>query len=324
MRVQNDYRQNLKTMMIMRRFEHDIKELANQGLVEGAVHCYTGEEAIALGVCLNLEDTDYIFSTHRGHGHALAKGCDLKRVFAELMGKATGVSGGYGGSMHLFQPELGLMGGNGIVAGGVTLALGTAYASKYKNDGKVTVCFFSEGASNEGWCHEAMNMASLWKLPIIFACENNLFAATTPSYKTLSDPDLYKRAMGYNMVGYPADGNDLDDCIEKTAEAVRRARAGEGPTFIEFKTYRVEGHCRVIRDLPIFRPKDVGEKWAAHDPIKVYSQRLVEKGILTDADLDTLKAEVDTEIKEAIAFAKESPLPDTEEFLKKIDERYAL
>ena len=136
-------RKNLKTMMVMREFEAVIKDLANQGYVEGAVHCYTGEEAIALGVCLNLEDSDYIFSTHRGHGHAIAKGCDLRRIFAELMGKATGLSGGYGGSMHLFEPERGLMGGNGIVGGGVTVALGTAYASKYKNDGKVTVCFFS-------------------------------------------------------------------------------------------------------------------------------------------------------------------------------------
>ena len=240
------------------------------------------------------------------------------------MGKSTGLSGGYGGSMHLFEPERGLMGGNGIVGGGVTVALGTAYASKYKNDGKVTVCFFSEGASNEGWCHEAMNMASLWKLPIIFACENNLFAATTPSYKTLSDPDIYKRAHGYGMVGYPADGNDLDDCIEKTAQAVARARAGEGPTLIEFKTYRVEGHCRVIRDLPIFRPKDVVERWAAHDPIKVYSERLMEKGILQPEDMAVLAAEVDTEMKEAIAYGMESPRPDAEAFLEKIRERYAI
>ena len=186
------------------------------------------------------------------------------------------------------------------------------------------VCFFSEGASNEGWCHEAMNMASLWKLPIIFACENNLFAATTPSYKTLSDPDLYKRAYGYGMVGYPADGNDLDDCIEKTRQAVERARAGEGPTFIEFKTYRVEGHCRVIRDLPIFRPKDVVEKWAAHDPIKVYSERLMEQGVLQPEDMEILAKEVDQEMKDAIAYGMESPRPDVNAFLKKIQERYAV
>lgn len=322
--ISNNHRQNLKTMIVMREFERVIKDLANQGFVDGAVHCYTGEEAVALGVCLNLENKDYVFSTHRGHGHAIAKGCDLKRVFAELMGRASGVSGGYGGSMHLFDTERGLMGGNGIVAGGITLALGTAYASKYKNDGKVTVCFFSEGASNEGWCHEAMNMASLWKLPLIFACENNLFAATTPSYKTLSDPDIYKRAYGYGMVGVSADGNDLDDCIAKSNEAVTRARAGEGPTLIEFKTYRVEGHCRVIRDLPIFRPSDVVKYWEEHDPIKVYSERLLKNGLISTAEIKTIYEEVDQEIEEAITFAKASPLPDKEEFLRRVKERYRL
>lgn len=317
-------RQNLKTMIIMREFERVIKDLANQGFVDGAVHCYTGEEAVALGVCLNLNRDDYVFSTHRGHGHALAKGLNLKKVFAELFGKVDGVSKGMGGSMHLFDVENGFMGGNGIVGGGVTVSIGTAYASKYLNDGRVTICFFSEGASNEGWCHEAMNMASLWKLPIIFACENNLFAATTPSYKTLSDPDIYKRAHGYNMPGIMADGNDLDDCIAKSKEAIDRARAGEGPTLIEFKTYRVEGHCRVIQDLPIFRPKDVVEKWAAHDPIKVYSERLIENGILTAEDVSDVWSEVEAEINEAIDYAKAAPVPDTAEFLNKIKERYAI
>lgn len=317
-------RQNLKTMIIMREFERVIKDLANEGLVEGAVHCYTGEEAVALGICNCLNKDDYVFSTHRGHGHAIAKGLDLNKIFAELMGKADGVSNGYGGSMHLFNPELGFMGGNGIVGGGVTVSIGTAYASKYKNDGKVTVCFFSEGASNEGWCHEAMNMASLWKLPIIFACENNLFAATTPSYKTLANPDIYERAKAYDMVGVMADGNDLDDCIEKSRQAVERARRGEGPTLIEFKTYRVEGHCRVIFDLPIFRPKDVVEKWANHDPIKVYSERLIEKGVLTESDVEEIRAEVDKEINAAIDFGKKSPRPDKDDFLNRIKERYAL
>lgn len=317
-------RQNLKTMIIMREFERVIKDLANEGLVEGAVHCYTGEEAVALGICNCLNKDDYVFSTHRGHGHAIAKGLDLNKIFAELMGKADGVSNGYGGSMHLFNPELGFMGGNGIVGGGVTVSIGTAYASKYKNDGKVTVCFFSEGASNEGWCHEAMNMASLWKLPIIFACENNLFAATTPSYKTLANPDIYERAKAYDMVGVKADGNDLDDCMEKSRQAVERARRGEGPTLIEFKTYRVEGHCRVIFDLPIFRPKDVVEKWANHDPIKVYSERLIEKGVLTESDVEEIRAEVDKEINAAIDFGKKSPRPDKDDFLNRIKERYAL
>ncbi len=317
-------RQNLKTLIVMREFERVIKDLANEGLVEGAVHCYTGEEAVALGVCVNLNQDDYVFSTHRGHGHAIAKGLDLKKLFAEVMGKEAGVSHGMGGSMHMFDAERGFMGGNGIVGGGLTLSIGTAYASKYLGDGKVTVCFFSEGASNEGWFHEAMNMASLWKLPVIFACENNLFAATTPSYKTLSNPDIFERAAAYDMPGVMADGNDLDDCIEKSREAIERARRGEGPTLIEFKTYRVEGHCRVIFDLPVFRPKDVVEKWANHDPIKVYSERLVEKGILSEKEITQIRAEVDAEIEEAIAFGKAAPRPDAEAFLSRIKERYAL
>lgn len=314
----------LKTMVLMREFEQHVKKLANQGLILGAVHTYTGEEAIALGVCLNLRDTDYAFSTHRGHGHAIAKGCDLNAIMAEMMGKVTGVSKGMGGSMHMFNLNKGLMGGNGIVGGGLSLSLGTAYAAKYKNTDQVTVCFFSEGASNEGWFHEALNMASLWKLPVIFCCENNLFAATTPSYKTLSDPDIYKRAVGYNMPGVPADGNDLDACIAVTKEAVERARAGEGPTLIEFKTYRVEGHCRVINDLPKFRPADVVKYWADHDPIKVYSERLLANGILTQEEIDSIPAEVINELEAATEYAMSCPLPDCEEFLKKVQERYAL
>ena len=169
-----------------------------------------------------------------------------------------------------------------------------------------------------------MNMASLWKLPIIFACENNLFAATTPSYKTLANPDIYERAKAYNMVGVKCDGNDLDECIKTSKKAIDRARRGDGPTLIEFKTYRVEGHCRVIRDLEIFRPKDVVQWWADRDPIKVYSERLVEKGIISFNDIKAISEEVETEINDAIAFGKASPRPDTAEFLKKISERYAI
>lgn len=311
-------------MMIMREFEAVVKNLANQGLIEGAIHCYTGEEAIALGVCENLRTDDYIFSTHRGHGHAIAKGCSLSDIIAEMMGRAAGVSKGMGGSMHLFDVKRGLMGGNGIVGGGLALSIGTAYASKYKSDGKVTVCFFSEGASNEGWFHEALNMASLWDLPVVFACENNLFAATTPSYKTLANPDIYQRAAAYNMYGVMADGNDLDDCIEKSSEAINRARNGEGPTLIEFKTYRVEGHCRVIQDLPVFRPKNEVEKWSAHDPIKVYSERLIQKGMLNSEDIKDISEEIDREFQEAINYGMSCSCPDVNDFLCKIDGRYAL
>ena len=317
-------RELLKIMITMREFESVIKELHKEGLVEGAIHCYTGEEAIAAGVCQSLTDGDYIFSTHRGHGHAIARGCDIKAIFCELMGRAAGLSGGMGGSMHLFDVSKGLMGGNGIVAGGVTLAIGTAYASKYKGDSAVTACFFSEGASNEGWCHEAMNMAALWKLPVVFCCENNLFAATTPSFKTLSDPDLYKRAVGYGMPGVSVDGNDVIDCAKKSGDAVFRAREGSGPSFLEFKTYRVEGHCMVLDDLPVHRPKEEVDFWAERDPIKLYSEKLMNEEKLTGADIKALYDDVRREFDCAIDFAKASPRPDINHFLRRVEKRYAL
>lgn len=317
-------RELLKLMMTMREFERVIKEMARQRLVEGAIHCYTGEEAIAAGVCQNLRDDDYVFSTHRGHGHAIAKGCDLNAIFAELMGRSTGLSGGMGGSMHLFDVKKGLMGGNGIVGGGAALSLGTAYASKYRGDDRVTVCFFSDGASNEGWCHEAMNMAALWKLPVLFACENNLFAATTPAFKTLSNPDLYQRAAGYGMPGAKVDGNDLDECIEKSAEALVRARRGEGPTLLEFKTYRVEGHCMVLNDLPAHRSPDEVAAWAARDPIDRYARRLIDSGVIKSDDLQSIAAEIAAEFERALRFGNESPRPDEAAFLARVGERYAL
>jgi len=317
-------RELLKSMMVIREFESVIKTLNKQSLVAGAIHCYTGEEAIAVGVCQCLTKNDYIFSTHRGHGHAIALGCDLGAIFAELMGRATGLSKGMGGSMHFFDVDKGLFGGNGIVGGGLTLSLGTAYASKYRGDNKVTVCFFSDGASNEGWFHEAMNMAALWKLPVLFCCENNLFAATTPSFKTLPDPDIYKRAHGYGMPGICVDGNDIDDCINKTKQAVIRARTGEGPTLLEYKTYRVEGHCMVLNDLPIHRPIEEVKRWAARDPIKLYSEKLIKKRKIKKTDIDALNQEIEREITKAVEFAKNSPKPDTHAFLKKANERYAI
>ena len=314
----------LKRMMVIRDFERVIKELARVKVVDGAIHCYTGEEAVAVGVCAALDGRDYVFSTHRGHGHAIARGLPLDRIVAELMGKATGVSAGHGGSMHLFSREYHLMGGNGIVGGGITLALGPAYAAKLRQSDDVTVAFFSEGASNEGWCHEAMNMASLWRLPLIFACENNRFAATTPSFKTLSDMDLAKRACGYGMAGEIVDGNDADAVYEAARRAVARARAGEGPAFLEFKTYRVEGHCMVLHDLPQFRPADEVRKWAERDPISVLKRRMIGEGALSEAGFEALNAEVLAEFEKALAYGRESPLPSVEAFQNRIRERYAI
>lgn len=314
----------LKRMMVIREFERIIKELARTKVVDGAIHCYTGEEAVAVGVCFALSQRDYVFSTHRGHGHAIARGLPLNELIAELMGKATGVSAGYGGSMHLFSQQYRLMGGNGIVGGGITLALGPAYAAKLRGVDEVSVTFFSEGASNEGWCHEAMNMASLWKLPVIFACENNRFAATTPSFKTLSDMDLAKRAYGYAMKGEIVDGNDADAVYTAAVRAVKRARTGEGPTFLEFKTYRVEGHCMVLRDLEQFRPVDEVQQWAERDPIMVLRDRMIEEGLLSMQKFEALKAEVDADFEQALDYGRRSPLPSVEKFQAMICERYAV
>ncbi len=314
----------LKTMMRIRNFEQTIKRLKKTNLVDGAIHVYIGEEAIGTGLCMALKEKDYIFSTHRGHGHAIARGFEMKQLVAELMGKATGISHGYGGSMHFFCPEKGLMGGNGIVGGGITLSLGTAYASRLRKDDLITVCFFSDGATNEGWLHEAMNMAALWKLPLIFALENNKFAATTPSFKALSNPDVYKRAEGYGILGIKADGNDADDVYAKSKEVVDYVRGGNGPAFVEYKTYRTEGHCMVVEDLPIYRPADEVKYWAERDPILVMKNRLTEEGILTPERLSEIEKEIAEEMDEAIAFGKESPLPDVEEFNRKIAERYAI
>jgi len=316
--------QMLKSMMIIREFEALIKKLYKEGDVEGAIHCYTGEEAVAVGVCNALRKDDYIFSTHRGHGHAIAKGCSIKKVFAELMGRETGLCKGMGGSMHLFDIENGLMGGNGIVGGGIPLSLGTAYASKYKGSDRVTVCFFSEGASNQGTFNESINMAALWKLPLIFVCENNLFAATTPSYKTLSHPDIAKRADGYSIPGIIADGNHVLDVYEKTCKAVNRAREGEGPTLIECKTYRVEGHCMVLKDLPQHRPKQEVEGWADKDPIDILEKELMQDEGLEKDIREQLYKEIQQEFNEAVQYAKTSPFPDINEFMKIANSRYQL
>lgn len=314
----------LKKMMAIRKFEDLIKKLYKYGEVLGAIHCYTGEEAVAVGVCSAIKKRDYIFSTHRGHGHAIAKDCDLKRIFAELMGRCTGLSRGMGGSMHLFDIENGLMGGNGIVGGGLPLSLGTAYSAKYKKSDRVTVCFFSEGASNQGTFHEAMNMASLWKLPLLFVCENNLFAATTPSWKTLSNSDIAARAAGYEMPGVIADGNDVMDVYIKTSVAAKRARAGKGPTLMECKTYRVEGHCMVLKDLEKDRPKNEVEYWKNKDPIAVFYKKLLEERIIEQDTRIKLEKEMEEEFNEAVEFARNSPFTKVDKFICEAKRRYDL
>jgi acetoin:2,6-dichlorophenolindophenol oxidoreductase subunit alpha len=296
----------LKTMARIRATEERILREYRAGTITGAIHLSIGQEAVAAGVCAALRDDDYVFSTHRGHGHAIAKGIDLDRMWAELMGRETGVCRGHGGSMHLFSPDKGLMGGNGIVGGGIPLALGTAFAAQYRGTDQVTVGFFSEGASNQGVFHESLNLAALWKLPVLYVCENNQYAATTPVARSCANPDIADRAAPYGIPGATVDGNDAPAVLAATQKAVRRARAGEGPTLIEAKTYRIEPHCGIIADL---RTPGERERWLEQDPLGRLRGELLEAG-LPAADIAAMEAEVARELEGAVAFAKAQPFPD--------------
>jgi len=300
-------------MVTIREFEELTRRLYKEHVIQGALHLYIGEEATAVGACAALRPDDYILSTHRGHGHCIAKGGDLKKMLAELAGRRTGYCRGRGGSMHLFAPDIGLMGGNGIVGGGIPLALGVAYAVRYNETDQVVVCFFSDGASNQGTWHESMNMAALWNLPLIFLCENNQYAATTPVADTLCVPDVARRAAGYGMPGEVVDGMDVEAVREATARAVSRARLGEGPSLIECVTFRYEAHCMVLADHRK-RPKGETERWQGHDPIDLLEKRLLNDKQATSEEIASLRQSVLDKLQEAEFFARESEFPDPEEF----------
>lgn len=303
----------LECMYRIRFTEERLKDLYRSGTVYGAIHLYIGEEAVAAGACTALEKEDYITSTHRGHGHAIAKGIPLKYVLAELMGKKTGSSGGHGGSMHIFSKEHGHLGGNGIVGAGLPIALGAAYSARYRKSGQVTVCFFGDGALNHGTFHESLNMAGLWKLPVVYLCENNYFSATTPIKVSTSVQDMAKRGSVYNMASESIDGNDVEAVYQSIARAAQRAREGQGPSFIEARTYRIEGHCMV---LPQAHDPAVLESWLEQDPLLRYEQKLIERGT-ADADrIEQSKSSVKEELAEAEQFALDSPEPEIETFLE--------
>ncbi len=299
--------QLLRKMMLIRHAEERILKEYRLGTVIGAIHLSIGQEATAVGVCAALQADDYVLSTHRGHGHAIAKGCDLERMMAELMGKDTGLCRGHGGSMHLCEPEVGFMGGNGIVGGGIPLALGPAFAAQYRGTPQVTVGFFSEGASNQGTFHESMNLASLWKLPVVYVCENNCYAATTPVALSCAGPGIAQRAAGYGVPGEAVDGNDVLEVLAAAERAVDRARGGEGPSLLECQTYRIEPHCGIIPDQ---RPPGERESWQERDPIQVLSQRLIREGIIDARKLRHMEAEIEDELQKAVDFAMAGPLPD--------------
>ena len=298
----------LKRMVLIREFERRVRLLYRGGEIPGAIHLYIGQEAVAVGACSVMRDDDYVTSTHRSHGHALAKGLDLNRTMAELMGRETGHSRGRGGSMHIFNMDKGFLGGNGIVGGGIAIALGAAFTAQYSGTDQVAMCFFSDGAANQGVLAECLNMASLWRLPVIYLCENNQCAATTPTDKSTSTDDIAPRAEGYGVLWAIADGNDVMDVHRVMGEAVDRARAGQGATFVECKTYRVEPHCGIIADP---RNKSELEHWRSRekDPIARFETALLNENEVTQQQIEAVHAAVEKELEVAVEFARGSAFP---------------
>ncbi len=300
----------------IRFFEDKVFELYGQNLVPGTIHLYAGEEAVAVGACSALGRTDYITSTHRGHGHCIAKGADLRRTMAEILGKKTGYCKGKGGSMHIADFSIGMLGATAVVGAGLPIAVGAGLSAKLRNTDQVVVCFFGEGASNQGTFHESLNMASAWKLPVVFVCENNLYAMGTRQSRIMNVEDVAKRAVAYGISGKSVDGNDVIAVYEATRDAVEFARKGEGPTLIECKTYRRRGHSRV--DPARYRPKEEVAEWLRRDPIKRFEDYLLQNDVLTEEELQSVKAQVADRIDDAVKFALESPYPAPEEALEDV------
>ena len=301
-------------MVLIRRFEERVAELFARGKLPGFVHLYVGEEAIAVGVCSVLRPDDYITSTHRGHGHTIAKGGDIKRMMAELYGKATGYCKGKGGSMHITDMSIGMLGANGIVGGGIPMAVGAAYgAARIRHTDQVAVPFFGDGATSGAAFHESCNMASAWKLPVVFVCENNLYGVGTRLGRVAPTEDIAARAAAYAMPAVTVDGNDVLAVREATQAAVARARAGQGPTFLACQTWRHRGHYE--GENPTYWHPDERAQWMARDPIQRFGTQLQEAGCCSAADLQAIDTNVRARVEEAIEFAEQSPFPRPEEAL---------
>jgi pyruvate dehydrogenase E1 component alpha subunit len=295
----------------IRMFETRVSELFAAGKIPGFVHLYAGEEAIATGVCANLRGSDYITSTHRGHGHLIAKGGDVKFMMAELFGKQSGYCKGKGGSMHIADVDLGILGANGIVGAGPPLATGAALACQYQGKESVAVCFFGDGASNQGTTHEAMNLATCWKLPVVFVAENNMYGISSCTVNSMCVPNIADRAGAYDMPGIVVDGNDVMAVYEAASEAIERARQGQGPSLIECKTYRHRGHFE--GDACVYRRKEELEEWKERDPIPRFEKKLLELSVLTNEKAMGIKNSIKDQIEEAERFAEESSYPDAAE-----------
>jgi pyruvate dehydrogenase E1 component alpha subunit len=305
-----------RSMLTIRRFEERCNYLYMQGRIPSTLHLYIGQEAVAVGVCAHLRPDDYLFSTHRPHGHALAKGVSPRAIMAELFGKRTGCCKGKGGSMHVGDVEVGMFPAIAIVGGNAPLAAGTALAAKRLTEDLVTVCFMGDGAMNEGAVHEAMNMAALWDLPVVYVCENNLYAASTPLATAFKNKDIASRASAYGIPGVAVDGNDVEVVHRAAGKAIARARQREGPTLIEAQTYRLCGHSR--SDPRTYRSKEEEAAWQLRDPIAGLAVRLKQTGAATDDALETIEQEVSAIVDDAVAFAEGSPLPEPVDALEHV------
>ncbi len=303
-----------RRMVTIRKAEEAMGDLSLSGELPGPVHLYIGQEATAVGVCAHLADDDWVASTHRGHGHFLAKGGVPKEMFAEVFGKATGICRGMGGSMHVADVKRGILGANGIVGGGIGLTMGAALSASLDGKGKVAVAFFGDGAANQGVLMEALNVASLWKLPIVFVCENNGFSEFSPS-STVTAGEIWKRAEPFHVPGVEVDGNDVFAVWETAFAAVHRARTGQGPTLIEAATYRLRGHVEYEHTFlsKPYRTDDEVKQKALTEPLVVFRSHCLEHKLLTEDALSDVEAEVEVQIAEAIAFAQDAPAPPVQQ-----------
>jgi pyruvate dehydrogenase E1 component alpha subunit len=300
-------------MVRIRSFEEQVVELAARGELAGAAHTSIGEEATIVGACMALRTDDYMVGTHRSHGHPIGKGAALQRLFAELLGKRTGVNHGKGGSMHLADFSVGSVGETSIVGSGLPVAAGAALGAQVLGQDRVALCFFGDGASNEGAFHEALNLAAVWRLPAVFVCENNGYAVTTPASRSVAVKDIADRAKAYDMPGVAVDGQDPIAVYEAVQQAVGRARSGNGPSLIEAKTYRYREHAEGFGGGVPYRADDEVAAWRKRDPVSTFRAQLIEQGILSASDADSLEAGVRQEVAEALEFARQSPYPAPEE-----------
>lgn len=308
-----------KKMIEIRLFEEKIQDLYARGSIPGSVHLYIGQEAIAAGVCAHLRKEDYITSTHRGHGHLIAKGADLRYMMAELFGRKTGYCKGKGGSMHMADFDLGILGSNGIAGGGIPIAVGAGLSSKMRGTDQVTICFFGDGASNNGTFHEGLNFASVHRLPVVFICENNLYGISVSQKQHQAIEDISIRSVAYNMPGITIDGNDVSAVYQTSGEAIQRARAGEGPTLVECKTYRWRGHYEGDPNQGRrYRTLEEIQAWMKKCPIKRFEAKLVKEKVLNKKKMMDIWKEVEKKIEEAVAFANQSPFPDPNDIFEDV------